>query len=96
MAVEAADAGIPPSLLALLAARVAEFGPETVERAVENAQMFDGLRPLSRLSLKTAATCIEEGFPATLVFQFDPKQKSRGERVEVRVLTGNEIGIHGS
>lgn len=87
---------VPTHLLTLLADMVANHGADAAELALRNAYQYEGVRGLSKLSLRTAAACVEEGFPATLVTKLDPKAKNRGERVEIRVLTGNEIDIHGS
>lgn len=89
-------AGIPPQLLALLASQVQAYGSDAVSLALENAHLFDSVRALSRLSLKTAAACVEEGFAATVVTKINPKAKNRGERVEIRTITGDEIALVGS
>lgn len=89
-------AGIPPKLLSLLASQVDQHGPEAVALALENAHLFGGVRALSRLSLKTASACVEEGFPVTVVTKINPTAKSRGERVEIRTITGDEITLTGS
>lgn len=89
-------AGIPPQLLSLLASQVEQFGPDSVALALENTLLFDSVRALSRLSLKTAAACVEEGFPTTVVTKINPKAKNRGERVEIRTITGDEIGLSAS
>jgi len=89
-------AGIPPQLLRLLTEQVEQFGSDAVCLALENTYLFDSVRALSRLSLRTAAVCAEEGFPATVVTKINPKAKNRGERVEIRAITGDEIAISGS
>lgn len=89
-------AGIPSQLLSLLASQVEQHGHQTVALALENAHLFDGVRALSRLSLKTASACVEEGFPVTVVTKIDPAVKARGERVNIRVITGDEITLTGS
>lgn len=83
-------------LQALLQAQIIALGPETIKLALQHAHLFQGLRALSRLSLQTATTCVQEGLPATLVTMLDPGARSRGERVEMRVLTGKEINLHGN
>lgn len=89
-------AGVPPQLLSLLASQVEALGADAVSLALENTHLFDSVRALSRLSLRHATACAEEGFPARVVFMVNPKAKSRGERVEIRTITGDEITLSGS
>lgn len=87
---------IPAHLLAVLAEAVFAYGGESVALALRNANLFVGVRALSRLSLSTSAACVAEGFAATLVIKLNPRAKSLGERVEIRVITGDEIGLTGT
>jgi len=96
MTVQVSEAAVPAHLLALLADTVANHGADAAELALRQAYSFEGLRGLSKLSLRTAAACQEEGFPSTMVIKCNPKAKDRGERIEIRTITGTDIDIHGS
>jgi hypothetical protein len=80
---------VSPELQARVEALIAEHGEEAVGRALSLAPMLGPeLRTTSAASAQAAGTFWDGGIPVAMLWQLRPKAQRAGERVEIRVLTG--------
>lgn len=79
---------------ALVASFVNEHGEGALTAALGSAHLFDsGMRRGSTLAVESAGAFVDEGVPCALVYTFHPRAKKAGERVMVRLLTGESKTI---
>lgn len=68
---------------------VEEHGEEAVRRALMLTPLLGDLRSRSQWALTAGVDAFRQGVPTALIIKTDPATKTRGERVDVCLLTGD-------